>query len=200
MPDPRPPFTLVGYAVISSDGWIADAEGAMPDALRFPADRDHFQAGLDAADVTLLGRRTHEAAPNVKHRRRLVVSGRVPGLVRQDSRIWWINPGKADLRAALARCADRTGRVAVVGGTGVFDLILAGPGFAAFQVSLAHRVRLGRGRPLFASAAGPGKALSMLEHRGMTLQTRSWLDRKAGLELLVYGRITGAADRPGPDR
>ncbi len=188
MPDPRTRFALVGYAVVSSDGLIADDAGNMPDALRFAADRDYFQAGLDAADVTLLGRRTHEAAPNVKRRRRLVVSGRVQGLVRQDSRIWWINPAKADLLAAFAELADRSGRIAVVGGTGVFDLILAGPGFTAFHLSLAHRTVLGQGRPLFGTAAGLGDALSSLENHAMRLHARSWLDDKAGLELLVYAR------------
>ena len=60
-----------GYAIVSDDDRIADASGAMPEALRNEADWAYFQAGLDAADWVALGRASHEAAPNLRRRRRL---------------------------------------------------------------------------------------------------------------------------------
>jgi hypothetical protein len=65
---------LHGYAIISDDDCIADAYGQFPDALRNEADWDYFQAQLDRADLILLGRRSHEAAPNAKRRLRMIMS------------------------------------------------------------------------------------------------------------------------------
>ena len=66
MTSPGPSLAFAGYAIVSADGFIADDDGHMPDSLKFEADWAYFQAALDRADITLIGRLTHEAAPNVK--------------------------------------------------------------------------------------------------------------------------------------
>jgi len=175
-----------GYAVISADGLIADADGRMPDCLKFDADWDYFQAALDHADITLLGRLTHEAAPNIKKRRRLVFSSRVDGLVKTDETTYWIDPAQTDLHAAITEISGPSSKVAVVGGRGVFDWVLSKPGFSAFHLSIARKVQLGRGLQMFKAAPDLEAALALLETNGLRVSHRVWLDQDAGLELLVY--------------
>ena len=180
-----------GYAVVSADGFIADQLGRMPDSLRFEADWAYFQAALDAADVTLLGRHTHEAAPNLKGRCRLVVSRGVRAVIREDDRTWWANPREVTPASAIAVVAGTGAEVAVVGGTGVFGWILEEGRYQEFHLSVARHVRLGSGRPLFDEIDGIDKATTLLERNGMTIRRRSWLDEDAGLELLVFGQREG---------
>lgn len=188
MTGPRSSLHIAGYAVVSAEGFIADADGAMPDALKFDADWAYFQDALDQADITLLGRKTHEAAPNVKRRRRLVVSSRVQRVWKEGNITSWVNPKHVDPAAVFLDLAGAEAGIAVVGGTGVFDWILESCGFCEFHTSVAHRVRLGTGKPLFSGAGDLDDAVSRLERRGLMLQHRAWFDQNAGLELLVYGK------------
>ena len=180
-----------GYAVASADGFIADDGGRMPDSLRFEADWDYFQTALDAADVTLLGRHTHEEAPNVKRRRRLVVSRGVRAVMRENTTTWWVNPKEITPASAVVMVAGTTADVAVVGGTRVFDWILDEDGYDEFHLSVAHNVRIGAGRPLFDDAGDLRTAIAKLEEAGLTVRQRSWFDRNAGLELLIFGPLPG---------
>jgi len=189
-------IAFTGYAVISADGFIADREGRMPEALRFDADWAYFQAALDAADITLLGRRTHEAAPNAKERRRLVVSGGMRAIMQENAFTWWVNPKDLAPASAIAETVGLDAEVAVVGGTGVFDWILDEGGYDAFHLSLARDIRLGEGRPLFDGISDLEDALLQLEAKGLSIEARSWLDRKAGLELLILKR-SRSRTRPG---
>ena len=182
---------IKGYAVVSADGFIADEDGRMPDALRFETDWAYFQTALDAADVTLLGRHTHEAAPHVKRRRRLVASRGVRAVIQEDIRTWWVNPKEVTPTSALAVVAGTSADVAVVGGTGVFGWVLDEDGYQEFHLSVAHGVRLGAGRPLFDGVGDLDAAMARLDEGGLTVQRRSWLDQDAGLELLIFGRSRG---------
>ncbi len=91
-----------GHAIVSADDRIAADDGTVPQPLRNDADWSRFQAALDAAAVTVLGRRGHEANPNDKRRNRLVLSSSARGIEeRRDG--WWWNPAEASLAEALAR-------------------------------------------------------------------------------------------------
>lgn len=177
-----------GYAVVSADGFIADDRGRMPDALRFDADWTYFQAALDAADVTLLGRHTHEAAPNVKNRRRLVVSSGVRAVIQENDTTWWVNPRDVTPASAVAVVSGTKAEVAVVGGTGVFGWVLEEGGYDAFHLSVARQVRLGAGRPLFDAADDLEQAIARLEASGPRTLRQTWLDENEGLELSVFSR------------
>lgn len=192
-------ITFRGYAVVSVDGFIADDQGRMPDALRFEADWAYFQAALDAADITLLGRHTHEAAPNVKRRPRLVVSRGVRAVIQENARTWWVNSEDLAPASAVAAVAGAAADVAVVGGTGVFGWILQEAGFDEFHLSLAHPIRLGAGRPLLDDVASLDEAIAELEAKGLAVKERSWFDEEAGLELLILGRSVGQSDLPDAD-
>ena len=181
-----------GYAVVSAEGFIADAGGVMPDQLKFEQDWVYFQAALDNADITLIGRQSHEAAPNVKRRRRLVFSSRVNGITEEDDVTVWIDPAKADPQAAITGMVGGGARVAVVGGQGVFDWVLMNPGFSEFHLSLAHAVRLGEGRPMLSAAPGLDAAIARLQASGLALAERRWMDRDAALEFLLYRRPSGS--------
>jgi len=178
-------ITIKGYAIVSADGFIADDQGRMPEVLRFEADWAYFQQALDAADVTLLGRHTHEAASNVKKRRRLIATRSVRAVVQEDVSTWWVNPREIEPTKAVAIVVGAEASVAVVGGTDVFGWILEEGGYDAFHLSVAHNVRLGAGRPLFDGVDDLKDALSKLQARGLHISSRSWLDEKAGLELLI---------------
>jgi dihydrofolate reductase len=175
-----------GYAIVSADGFIADEAGEMPDSLRFDADWRYFQAALDAADLTLLGRHTHEAAPNKKERRRLVVSRGVRAMLQENACTWWVNSDDVAPTSAATVVAGSKATVAVVGGTGVFSWILDDVGFQEFHLSIAHDVRLGSGRPLLDDAVSLEDAIGKLEAKTLSLGERRWLDQGAGLELLIF--------------
>jgi dihydrofolate reductase len=176
-----------GYAVVSTDGFIADDQGRMPEALRFEPDWVYFQAALNAADLTLLGRHTHEAAPNAR-RRRLVVSRGVRAVIQENASTWWVNPKEVTPTSAAVVVSGSDAIVAVVGGTGVFGWIHDEAGYDEFHLSLAHRVRLGAGRTLFDDVDDLDAAIAKLEMGGLTVVERSWLDREEELELLTFKR------------
>lgn len=122
----------------------------MPDALTTEAEWRFFQAGLDRADVIVLGRASHEATPNVKGRRRLIVSRQGAALERLDEVHWRWDPERAAIDEALAGVDGETARIAVVGGRDVFGLFLTGPArFSTFFLSRLAGVRLTGGRHVF---------------------------------------------------
>jgi hypothetical protein len=142
---------IEGHAIISADGMIAEADGAMPKSLMNEADWRLFQADLDAAALVVLGRIGHFRHPN-PGRRRLVLTSAVNGLAadRQDlSSVFW-NPATLSFNHVLGELGIGRGTVAVTGGTAVFDHFL-GIGYDRFVLSTARRVRIPEGRPCFAS-------------------------------------------------
>src|ERR1700674_60231 len=72
-----PPYTIEGYAIVSADGMIADADGVMPDALKVEADQQFFTAALDRADILVHGRNSQESHPSSAKRRRLILTRKV---------------------------------------------------------------------------------------------------------------------------
>ena len=69
MPYPR---RIEGYAIVSEDGMLANASGIMPDQLKFEADQNFFERGLDGVDVVVHGRHSHERQRRSDLRRRLL--------------------------------------------------------------------------------------------------------------------------------
>jgi len=177
-----------GYAIISADGFIADAEGHMPDTLRFDADWSYFQSALDAADITLLGRHTHEAAPNIKGRRRLVVSRGVRAVIQEGPHTWWVNPKDVTPASAVAVVVGTDATVAVVGGTGVFRWVLESGDYREFHLTIAHHVRLGTGKPLVDDVDSVDHVLATLKANGLKTKSRTWMDETKGLELSLFAR------------
>ena len=173
-----------GYAIVSDDDRIADASGAMPAALRNDADWAYFQAELDRADLVALGRVSHEATPNAKGRRRLVISRGARGLERRAD-AWWWNPDAVSWADVAAGLVPNGGRVATPGGQAAFDLF-RDFGFAAFHLSRARGVRLPGGRGLFAACERGVPADEVLRAAGLSAGETVEIDPAAAVTLTVW--------------
>lgn len=140
---------LDAYVVVGDDGHYCDAQGTLPDVLKNDAEWAFFQAGLETADLIILGRKSHEATPNVRNRRRLVLTQSVASLDTVGRTVLW-NPAGVGLDSALAQFESPITALAVVGGQVAFDFFLAAPyRYARFHLSVVSGVTLPGGRPVF---------------------------------------------------
>ncbi|MBV9553158.1 MAG: dihydrofolate reductase [Alphaproteobacteria bacterium] len=144
------PVKVFGYAIVSADGMIADADGRMPPGLIHDADQVFYRTSLAAARVVLHGRNSGEGGPEAARRTRVIVTRKVDALVmlRTEPAILLWNPVAAPFAAVVKTLGLRDGVVAVVGGTDVFELFL-GLGYDAFYLTRAAAVMLPGGRPVF---------------------------------------------------
>jgi hypothetical protein len=144
-----PARRIEGYAIVSDDGMIANSAGVMPDSLKLEADRRFFERGMDAMEVSVHGRHSHEQQPRSKLRSRIVLTRRIAGVASHPSNpkaVHW-NPAGASFEEALAFLGMPDARVGVVGGPDVFDLFL--DLYDVFHLSRAPGVILPGGRPVF---------------------------------------------------
>lgn len=189
------PYSIDGYAIVSDDHCIADAAGQMPEALKNEADWAYFQAALDAATLTVVGRKGHEANPNHKNRRRLILSRSVHALVRRADGWWW-NPAGCDWTTALKKAAPEGGAIAVPGGREVFDLFLA-LGYSSFHLARAEGTRVPDGTKLFSGLNGSTPEQLLASH-GLKKQATHWLDRAACVSMTVWrANLQTQAQNPG---
>jgi hypothetical protein len=144
-----PSIRVEGYAVISEDGMLADANGIMPDVLKIEADQRFFERRLDGVDAVIHGRNSQERHTNSHKRDRIIVTTRVAEVSRTPSNrraVLW-NPKGAPLRKALALLHAPQRSIGVLGATNVFALFLDRYDF--FYLSCAQGVRLAGGLPVF---------------------------------------------------
>ncbi len=172
---------IIGHAIVSADGMIADRDRRMPPSLRNDADFRRFQAALDAAALVVLGRLGHELHPN-PGRKRLVVTSRVAWLERDpaDANAMLWNPGGISFSRVLAGLGIADGTIAVTGGTRVFDLFL--PGYTQFDLVTAERVTIPGGAPCFSD----GPPAEVLAQAGLRPDAPEVLDD--GVTLTVWRR------------
>lgn len=171
-------LAIVGHAIVSTDGMIADRYHRTPPELRNDADWRHFQAALDASALVVLGRIGHEAHPN-PGRKRLVVTSRVAWLERDpndDNAMLW-NPDGIGFRRVIAGLGISEGTVAVTGGMRVFDLFL--PGFTRFDLAEVAGVTIPDGVPCFSS----GTPWETLAKAGMHIAETQALDTNVALNV-----------------
>ncbi|MEP0521730.1 MAG: hypothetical protein ABJO09_19165 [Hyphomicrobiales bacterium] len=183
MTDLSAPITIDGYAIISDDHCIADADGNMPDVLKNDADWAYFQAALDAATLTVVGRKGHEANPNVKKRRRLILSRSLRGLEQRDDGWWW-NPAGCDWQTVLSQTAPEGGAIAVPGGRDVFDLFLK-LGYSSFHLARAEGADVPGGTKLFSGLNGRTPEQLLAEH-GLHALPSTWLDEAARVSMAIW--------------
>jgi hypothetical protein len=181
---PQPRVHVHGYAIVSDDDRIADSSGKTPASLRNDADWAYFQRELDCADIIALGRLGHEANPNFKRRRRLILSGAARGLERRDGDWWW-NPKQTAWREAVETLLPDGGRVAVPGGQAVFDLFLT-IGYAAFHLSRAQGALVPGGRAVFAACERGLSAETVLRGAGLHAGDRNTIDQAANVTLQIW--------------
>lgn len=166
---------------------IANAAGIMPDALKFEADLRFFEHGLDAVDVVVHGRHSHERQPHSFLRRRLILTRQVPAIAAdpsdQKARFW--NPAGASFEEALAALGASEARIAVIGGTDVFGMFL--DCYDVFYLSRAPNVQLPGGRPVFAEVAAHTPE-EVLANHGLRHGWRKVLDPGKGLAVVRWQR------------
>lgn len=186
------PFRLTGYAIISDDDCIADADGNMPTVLMNEADWRYFQAGLDRAALVLIGRHGHEAHPNPPHRRRLVLTSTVDGFTRDPDQadigeVFRVNPAVVPLAEALARLVKPGAEVAVPGGRLVFDACLD-LGFDAFHLARKRGARLKGGVKILSACQDGTRPEAVLAGHGLEPAETIALDPTARVDLVVHRR------------
>jgi dihydrofolate reductase len=188
---PRP-FPIEGYAIVSADGMIANAEGVMPDALKIEADQHFFHSALDRAGAVAHGRHSQETDARAPQRRRLILTRRIAALApdpHNPKAVCW-NPAGASLEQAWEALGRPQGALAIIGGTEVFGLFLA-IGYDVFHLSRAAKVHLPGGRPVF-PGVGPRSPEDLLAEHGLEPGPVKILDAAAGATLCTWRRADDA--------
>lgn len=170
---------IIGHAIVSADGRIADRHHRMPPELRNGKDWARFQAALDAAALVVLGRLGHEAHPN-PGRRRLVVTGRVASFDQVDDLVTLWNPAGASFESVVQALGITQGSIAITGGQGVFDLFLTR--FTQFDLVSVDAVLLPDGVPCFSG----GWPDDVLAEAGLRIRRSEQLD--PGVRLQIWRR------------
>ncbi len=182
------PHRVEGYAIISADGMIADATGAMPDAIRNDADQRFLQSELDRAAVIVHGRRSHEGGPRAAQRRRLIVTRKVEAIAPAPSlpkALLW-NPAGTTLADAVAELGAGNGPIAIIGGTDVFGLFL--PHYDTFYLTRAARARIPGGRPVFPQVGSHSTPEEVLARHGLKPGRRRVIDPAVEITLTAWER------------
>ncbi|WP_306259430.1 hypothetical protein [Pararhizobium sp. IMCC21322] len=178
-----PTHTIDGYAIVSDNHCIADADGNMPECLKNEADWAYFQAALDAATLTVIGRKGHAANPNHKNRRRLILSRSVKALEhRADG--WWWNPAGHDWADVLRQVAPEGGAIAVPGGRDVFDLFLQ-LGYSSFHLARAQGTHVPDGTKLFSNLEVTTPEQMLVSH-GLQQEPTGWLDKAERISMTIW--------------
>src|SRR5256714_9166640 len=100
-----PPNPIEGFAIVSADGMLADADRRMPAGMIVEADQKFFHGSLDQAAGVVHGRHSHEGGPRAAQRHRLVVKRKIPAPAPDPSHpksLLW-NPQGAPLEHAWAQ-------------------------------------------------------------------------------------------------
>jgi dihydrofolate reductase len=179
---------IEGYAIVSTDGMIADASGAMPDSLRFDADQRFLQTNLDRAAAVIHGRHSAEGGPHAAQRKRLIVTRQVAAVAPSSdnaSALLW-NPSGATLDKALEALGVTDGTIAVIGGPDVFSMFL--PLYDAFHLSRAARVTIPGGLPVFTEVGPNATPEDVLARHGLKPGPRRDLDASAGVTVVTWTR------------
>ena len=182
------PAAIFGFAIVSEDGMLADANGIMPEALKFEADQKYFADGMDRVQVSVHGRHSHEQQPHSPLRHRITVTTRV-GSIAPDANnpkgILW-NPAGAPFTQAWATFGlDENAKLGVVGGTDVFGLFL--DGYDEFHLSRAPGVRLPGGRAVFPGVPRQTPE-QILQRHGLVASAPQTLDAAKGVTVTVWRR------------
>lgn len=182
-----PDLTFEGYAIVSSDGMLADATGVMPDSLKFEGDQRFFERALDDVDLIVHGRNSYEDQRNSKNRRRIIATRQVEQPAadpRNPKAVLW-NPARAPIEDACAVLGVTSGRVAIIGGTEIFDMFL--DRYADFWLTQAPHLKLPGGVPVFLDVPARHPDQILAQHGLAPGETRV-LDAANGVNVVRWVR------------
>jgi dihydrofolate reductase len=179
---------IEGYAIVSTDGMIADSSGVMPDSLRYEADQRFLQIALDRAAAVINGRHSAEGGPRAAQRKRLIVTRQIatvaPSSDNANGLLW--NPAGATLEKALEALGATDGTIAVIGGPDVFSMFL--PLYDAFHLSRAAHVTIPGGLPVFAEVGPNATPEDVLARHGLKPGPRRDLDASGDVTVVTWTR------------
>ena len=177
-----------GCAIVSADGMLARTSGSHPPELTIEADQRFFEQKLDSAELIVHGRNSHEGQRNSANRKRLVATRKVAGVEADpaDANAMLWNPAGAGIEDAAGRLGVRSGLVAVIGGTDIFDLFL--DRYDAFWLTVAPRVSFGDGVPVF-SGVPATSADDILRRHGLRPTQTLMLDSAQDVVLTQWIRL-----------
>jgi dihydrofolate reductase len=181
---------IEGYAIVSADGMLANAERVMPDTLKFEADQRFFEQGLDACDLVVHGRHSREEHKRSPERRRLILTRRGGGLeaATTSPQVFYWNPAGMPFEDALAAFTEPVTRVGIIGGTEVFGLFL--PRYDVFWLTRGPSPPLPGGRPVFPQV--PARTPEeVLVRSGLVAGEHLVLDAAAGVSVTAWRRAGG---------
>lgn len=176
---------VVGYAIVSREGMIANADGSFPEGIKIDADQKFFHGSLRRASAIANGKHSNEGGPDSFARPRLILTRKIASLAphsRNPKALLW-NPKGASLEEAWKRLGAPGDVLAVVGGTEVFGLFLE-LGYDDFFLSRAD-ASVPYGRPVFPGGLTPEKAL---KRGGMTLKETHVLDQASNTTVEHWAR------------
>jgi dihydrofolate reductase len=185
------PTRIEGYAIVSEDGMLADAQGRIPDALKVKADQEFFRDGLERAVAVVHGRHSHEGPLDDTRRYRLIATRTIATIARDPARprtLHW-NPQGASLEAAWVALDPPEGTLAVIGGTDVYALFLR-RGYDAFHLSRVPHVRLPGGRPVFPDIGQSRSPEDVLSEHGLRPGPERVLDAARGVTVVSWEAVT----------
>ena len=176
-------YRVVGHAIVSADGMIADGDGFMPAPLRNDADWAIFQAALDRSSIVVVGRLGHRRHPN-PGRRRLVFTNSVERFETDaaDPLATLFNPAGMEVEDVLDRTGVPEGVVAVTGGRRVFEHFL--PDYDEFMLAEVDGFVLPGGTPCFSA----GHPRAVLAAAGLIPVERQTIDPSNGVTLTRWER------------
>ena len=183
------PTRIEGFAIVSEDGMLADADRRIPPALVVEADQKFFHGSLEHAAVVVHGRHSHEGGPRADTRHRLVLTRSVPSLAPHPTlpkTLLW-NPHGAPLEEAWAKLGAPDGMLAVIGAADVNQIFLE-RGFDAFHLSRVAGVRLPGGRPVFLGLGPNRTPEDILTEHGLKPGPERVLDPAARATLVTWQR------------
>jgi dihydrofolate reductase len=180
-----------GFAIVSDDGMLADAQGVMPRALLVDADQQFLSDALDRASILIHGRNSHEGQARSAQRRRLITTRSVEtaAAVPEDPRALFWNPAGLSLEIAAVQLGVRDGIAAVLGGTEVYGMFL--PRYDTFHLSRRPGLRLPGGRPVFPQVPDLTPEAVLDAHR-MHPGTARLLDTATGACVVDWTRLHAA--------
>lgn len=167
---------IVGFAIISTEGMIAETDGSFPETLKIPADHKFYQDSLDRVAAVANGRHSAEGGPKEAARRRIILTRRVERVIADPDNanaVLW-NPASAPFEEAWLKLNLENGTLAVVGGTDVFGLFL-NIGYDSFFLTRAD-ASVPRGRPVFPGIGKSATPEEVLQKHGMVLRETRMLD------------------------
>jgi dihydrofolate reductase len=183
-----PELRIDGYVIVSADGMLANANGVMPDELKFEGDKRFFTAALDRADLIVHGRHSYEDQPNSPRRKRIILTRTIGGIAPDPTNpratLW--NPAGASFEAACDHAGVHSGTIAIIGGPDVFDMFM--DRYDTFWLSQAPRVKLPGGEPCFPGVPGHSPQEILATH-GLSAGESQILDIANDVSVTPWRRV-----------